>query len=280
MPDGFTRWVRLAMCSVSTRRPAISLWSHDCVNEMQAKIPDWGLAASPIIWQNLVIVHAGVPGGSFVAFDRLSAAKKCGARCNDPAGYATPIIVERTYGQQLVGWTPENIVGIALDTGHVDWRVPYKVTYGVSIATPIVRNDLVFVSGYWEGSKAIRLGPEPADAALAWEDTKNLRGLMSQPLERDGYVYSLDKQFGRDLLRTCDGQEALGRWQSPHAARPQSASHNGVARRRRPHDFLELRRGTGAGSLHAGRLRRAIAHQDHRPHLGTSGLRRPARLCS
>ena len=65
----------------------------------------------------------------------------------------------------------------------------------VSIATPIVRDDLVFVAGYWEGSKAIRLGPQLADATLAWED-KMLRGLMSQPLERDGHVYLLDKQFG------------------------------------------------------------------------------------
>jgi hypothetical protein len=189
---------------------------------MQAKIPDWGLSASPVIWQNLVIVHVGVPGGSFVAFDRLSG-REVWRACDDPAGYATPIIVRRAYGPQLVGWTPENIVGIALDTGHVDWRVPYKVTYGVSIATPIVRDDLVFVSGYWEGSKAIRLGAGSADATLAWEDTKNLRGLMSQPLERDGYVYSLDKQLGLSCFELATGKKLWddGNRLTPRGRNPQ-----------------------------------------------------------
>ena len=45
---------------------------------------------------------------------------------------------------------------------------------------------IFFVSGYWEGSKAIRLGQQPADAKLIWEDERQLRGLMSQPLCRDG----------------------------------------------------------------------------------------------
>ena len=182
------------------------IWSHDCVGQMQAKIPDWGFAASPVIWRNLVIVHVGLPGGSFVALDR-SSGKEMWRACDDPAGYATPIIVARADGPQLIGWTPENVVGIALATGHVDWRIPYKVTYGVSIATPIVRDDFVFVTGYWEGSKAIRLGKAAGDATLAWEDSKNLRGLMSQPLERDGYVYSLDKQFGLTCFELTTGKK-------------------------------------------------------------------------
>ncbi len=38
------------------------LWSHDCVGEMQAKVPVWGLAASPVIWHDLAIIHAGGAG--------------------------------------------------------------------------------------------------------------------------------------------------------------------------------------------------------------------------
>jgi outer membrane protein assembly factor BamB len=198
------------------------LWSHDCVAEMQAKIPDWGLSASPVVWKNLVIAHVGVPGGSYVAFDRVTG-KEVWRASNDPAGYATPIIVKRSYGPQLVGWTPENIVGITLDSGHVDWQIPYKVTYGVSIATPIVRDDLVFVTGYWEGSKTIRLGRTAADAELAWEDTKHLRGLMSQPLERDGFVYSLDKQLGVTCFEMATGKKLWddGNRLTPRGRNPQ-----------------------------------------------------------
>jgi len=199
------------------------LWSHYCVGQMQAKIPDWGFAASPVVWKNLVIVHVGVPRGSFVAFDRESGQEVWRAS-NDPAGYATPIIVERSYGQQLVGWTPENVAGIALDNGHVDWQIPYKVTYGVSIATPIVRGDQLFVTGYWEGSKMIHLGKKADEATLAWEDNKNLRGLMSQPLERNGYVYSLDKTYGLTCFELATGKKLWddGNHLTPRGRNPQA----------------------------------------------------------
>ena len=45
----------------------------------------------------------------------------------------------------------------------------------------------------------IRLGNRPTEAEVAWEDNRALRGLMSQPLYRNGYVYILDKQFGLNI---------------------------------------------------------------------------------
>jgi outer membrane protein assembly factor BamB len=182
------------------------LWSHDCVSELQTKAPDWGFAASPVVWRDVVIVHVGAPGGSFVAFDRQSG-REAWRASDDPAGYATPIVVDRASGPQLIGWTPEHVVGISLPIGRVQWTIPYKVTYGVSIATPICKQDIVFVAGYWEGSKAIRLGPAAGDAMLAWEDKERLRGLMSQPLERDGFVYLLDKQFGITCFELATGKK-------------------------------------------------------------------------
>lgn len=184
-----------------------TLWSHDCAAEYQAKIPEWGFAASPLVWKDLVVVHeAARPDGCFIAFDRRDGREVW--RCSgDPAGYATPIVVEHGGQSQLVGWTPEHVMGVSLETGRVEWTVPYKVTYGVSIATPIFQQGLVLVAGYWEGSKAIRLGELPGQAALAWEDDKALRGLMSQPLYRDGYGYLLDKRFGLTCFELQTGRK-------------------------------------------------------------------------
>lgn len=183
------------------------LWSHDCAAEYQAKIPEWGFAASPVIWKDLVVIHvAAQPDGCFIAFDRRNGREAW--RCSsDPAGYATPILVEHGGRTQLVGWTPEHVIGVALDTGRVEWTIPYKVTYGVSIATPIFQQGLVFVSGYWEGSKAIRLSEQPGRVELAWEDNESLRALMSQPLYRDGYGYLLDKRFGLTCFELQSGRK-------------------------------------------------------------------------
>ena len=75
------------------------------------------------------------------------------------------------------------------------------------------------MTGYWEGSKAIRLGPKPADAELAWQDGRNLRGLMAQPLYRDGYVYTIDKQHGRTCFELKTGKKL---WDDDNTLTPQA----------------------------------------------------------
>ena len=103
--------------------------------------------------------------------------------------------------------------------------MPYEITYGVAIAEPICREGLVLVCGYWNGSKAIRLGSQPQQAELAWEENKFLRGLMSQPLYRDGYVYLLDKQYGLTCFELTtskklwdDDNQMTPRGRNPHAS--------------------------------------------------------------
>ena len=81
------------------------------------------------------------------------------------------------------------------------------MTYGTAIATPIFRENIVFVSGYWEGAQAIRLGTKPGDAKLLWKDRRNLRGLMSQPLYRNGYAYLLDKRHGLTCFELKTGKK-------------------------------------------------------------------------
>ncbi len=183
------------------------VWQVDTVGQLGAKVPEWGFAASPVVWKETVIVHVGAqPGGCFVALEQATGREKWRGG-DDPAGYATPQVIDGPEGPQLLGWTPEHVVGLNPDDGRVEWKIPYRVTYGVSIATPIYREGLVFVAGYWEGSKAIRLGPGRADATIVWSDKDALRGLMSQPLYRDGLVYLLDKQFGITCFELASGKK-------------------------------------------------------------------------
>ena len=122
-------------CCLDANTGAV-VWSHDCVAEYNAKIPTWGLAASPVIWENLVILHPGAENGSVMASDRLTG-KEVWRASSDPAGYATPVIINSQSGPQLIAWTPEHILGIAPRSGKINWSIPYEITYGVSIATPI-----------------------------------------------------------------------------------------------------------------------------------------------
>ena len=183
------------------------IWQHDTVKEYGARVPEWGFAGSPVVDGELVITHLGAArGGCVVAFDRHTGQEKWRA-LDDPAGYCTPALFDTAAGRILVVWTPRHIHALDPTDGRSLWRVPYEVTYGVSIAGPICQEGIVFVTGYWEGSKAIRLGARLTDQELLWTDNKNLRGLMAQPLYRDGHVYMIDKDRGLTCFELKTGRK-------------------------------------------------------------------------
>ncbi len=213
-------------------------WSRDLVKDLRAGVPGWGFSASPVIFEDLVIIHAGAkspnaePDGCFVALDRKTG-QEIWRSLPDPAGYATPILISSQGKQQLACWTPTHVRGLEPHSGKLLWSIPFEVTYSTSIATPIFQENLILVSGYYEGSKAIRLGKDPTDATtatarpgatLAWHDRMNLRALMSQPLYRRGHVYLLDRRNGLTCFELKTGKKLWddGNRMTPKGRNPQA----------------------------------------------------------
>lgn len=200
-------------------------WKRNYIVDFGGRLPTWGFAGSAVVYGDWLILQ---PGGdkdsSIVALERLTG-KEVWRSLNDEAGYCTPLI-HRVHDQdELICWTPSHIRCLEVRTGNLLWSHPYEITYGVSIAKPIVHDDLVFVAGYWHGSKAIRLGSTPTTAKLAWEENRYLRGLMSQPLYRDRHVYLLDKQYGLTCFELQTGKklwddknQMTPRDRNPHAS--------------------------------------------------------------
>lgn len=183
------------------------IWSKDLVKDFGARVPLWGLSASPVMFDSLVIVHPGAePDGCFIAFDTQSG-DEIWRSLPDAAGYATPLLIEHDGTRQLVAWTPTNVRGLEPATGKLLWTVPFEVNYGTSIADPIFHEGLVLVSSYYEGSKAIRVTDGSTEPEVIWHDERNLRGLMSQPLYREGYAYLIDKRAGLTCFEFATGKK-------------------------------------------------------------------------
>ena len=183
------------------------VWSKDLVADFGARVPIWGLSASAVVFEDLLIVHPGAePDGCYIAFD-LNTGEQRWRSLPDPAGYATPILIDRGGIPLMVGWTPTNVRGLDPRTGKLLWTIPFEVNYGTSIAQPIFQEGLVLVCSYYEGSKAIRLGSELDYAIVEWEDRRNLRGLMSQPLYCDGHAFLLDKRHGLTCFELATGKK-------------------------------------------------------------------------
>ena len=182
-------------------------WSQDLVADYGSRIPIWGLSASPVIFENLVIVHAGgEPDACYLAFD-FESGQEIWRNLTDAAGYATPVVIQHQGHAQLLCWTPENVHGLDPHSGQSLWAVPFIVNYGNSIADPIFDQGVVLVSSYYDGSKAIQLSADPQGTEIAWQDRRNMRALMAQPLVQKGYGYLIDKRHGLTCFELQTGKK-------------------------------------------------------------------------
>ena len=201
------------------------IWMRNLLHEEKCPSPIWGYSSAPEPLGDVMLYHVGGKDGNVLALDPENGKTQWRVGGDQKAGYAPPVVIPHTLGTQLVCWGPNKIMGLPVGGGNELWSIPYEVKYGVSIAKPIIENQIVLVCGYWNGSRAIKLGNHGKKASLLWSDENNLRGLMAQPLYRDGVVYLLDRthgltafelETGKILWRDEHQLTAAGR--NPHAS--------------------------------------------------------------
>ena len=142
----------LSLASLPTLR-----WQHDLLKEFEATIPRWGVACSPLIEDDLVIVQPGGIRGSAVAFDRNSGELRWSAGKN-PSGYSSPIAAT-VAGQRVVqifALTGNALLAVRPDGTLCD-SYDWKTDNAGNIATPLVVDDYVFISAaYNKGCALLR----------------------------------------------------------------------------------------------------------------------------
>ncbi|HEV7868517.1 MAG TPA: PQQ-binding-like beta-propeller repeat protein [Chthoniobacteraceae bacterium] len=164
------------------------VWYKHYQKDFGGKRPQWGFAGSPTIEGNLVILDVGGPGASTVALDKASGQVvwKSG---DDEAGYATPVISNIGGKRTVVMFKGGHLVGLDVKDGRELWRTPWKTSYDVNAATPLVVGDRIFISsGYGSGCALIEI--EGGRAVEKWRN-KNLQAQFNSPAFSKGLVYGI-----------------------------------------------------------------------------------------
>ena len=198
------------------------LWSRDLYREYKIRMPAWGIAAAPLIEAGLVIVQIGGEGDAcLVAFDKTTGAEKWRA-LNDSASYSAPIIIEQVGKRALVCWTGERVVGLDPLTGKLYWQQPFlPARTAQGIATPVLHNDYLFVSSFFDGSLLLKVHPDRLAAEKIWQrkgrserDTDSLHCCISTPVLQGDHIYGVDS-YGE--LRCLDLHTGDRIWESLQA---------------------------------------------------------------
>jgi outer membrane protein assembly factor BamB len=167
------------------------LWRKDFRKEFTTTVPDFGVAMSPVVAGDLVILHAGgVDRGAIVAFDVATGAQKWSWPGDAPA-YASPIVVDLAGVRQVITQSRRQLVALSLD-GALLWQLPFTTEYDQNSITPLVVNDVVIYGGLSKPTAAVRVARTAGkwQVSPAWQNA-DLPMYMSSPVVSGGYVFGL-----------------------------------------------------------------------------------------
>jgi outer membrane protein assembly factor BamB len=189
-------------------------WEHDLMAEFQAAVPQWGVACSPLVEGDLVVVTPGGADGAVVAFDRLTGAVRWKFGSNPP-GYSSPIAATIHGVRVIFAFVGDALLCLGTDgvlLGSFGWETKH---HG-NIATPLVVDDYVFISAaYGMGCALLRIKPDGDRVRLETVYTRRNKVMLthhSTCVYRDGFLYGCSGDQ-RATFRCADfrtGQEVEG----------------------------------------------------------------------
>ncbi len=211
------------------------LWERDLKQQYAIRVPNWGIAASPVIEDDLLIVQIGGAGDAcLAAFDRVTGQPRWQA-LSDDASYSAPIVIDQAGRRVLVCWTGNRIVGLDPATGDLYWQYPFPwEKWPIGIATPVVRNELLLLSEAHKGSLLLQVSQASTQVEKRWhrrrEDLENdaaLHCLISTPYIDGQFIYGADSSGVLRCLRLETGEQVWedrtavpeNRWATIHLVR-------------------------------------------------------------
>ncbi|HET9371157.1 MAG TPA: PQQ-binding-like beta-propeller repeat protein [Vicinamibacterales bacterium] len=187
------------------------VWRKNILQDTGAKNLRWGMAGSPLVSGDAVIVlPGGEKGHSVAAYDRKTG-KRLWTALDDKQAYVSPIEVTLLGVPQYVIVGAERLVGLSVEKRELLWESPWSTGHDASAAQPIVIGDdrIFYSSGYGTGAVMIEVTRSGDKFAANWI-WRNIRmkNRQSSSVLHDGHIYGLDE----GILACIDASTGALKW--------------------------------------------------------------------
>jgi outer membrane protein assembly factor BamB len=191
------------------------VWAVDVFKETQDKNQAHGLAGSPLVFDQVVVVTPGMQerkdrARGVLAYHAETGELLWGAG-NRPGAYASPVLAELAGRRQIVVLDAQGLVGYEPETGRQLWDFPFADVNQseFNIAQPLVlSNDRVFVCSAAGAAVAqIKSSNDTFTAESVWRG-REPDCVISAPVEFQDHVYGLC----RGILACFDLQNGNRVW--------------------------------------------------------------------
>lgn len=177
------------------------LWSSDTRRIFDAPKGYFGVASSPVVDGNRVLVNVGGRKGGIVGFDAATGKTLWTATTDEPS-YSAPVIADINGQHTAIFFTRTGLVAVEPSSGKVlyDYRWRARMAASVNAATPIVSGDRIFLSAQY-GTGAVLLQVANNSVEPLWSGDESMSNHYSTSVLKDGYLYGFDgrQEFGQAL---------------------------------------------------------------------------------
>jgi outer membrane protein assembly factor BamB len=177
------------------------LWAVDTRRVFDSPKGYFGVASSPLVDADRVMVNVGGKTGGIVALDAASG-KTLWTATSDEASYSTPIMADINGARTAVFFTRTGLVALDPSNGAVRYQYRWRARMAASVnaATPIVVKDQIFLSASY-GTGAVLLRVAGNAVTPVWSGDESLSNHYSTSVYKDGYLYGFDgrQEFGQTL---------------------------------------------------------------------------------
>ncbi len=188
------------------------LWSREVLKEHQLENLTWGVSASPLVFEDTVVVTGGMtPGPTVLAYHRATGEPlwKSGT---DKASYSSPILATLAGRRVILSVNAATITAHDPATGAVLLEFRWADDKMPKAAQPVVlEGDRVFVAaGYGMGALLLKITAMPDGKLAATQLWKSMRmkTQFNSVGARDGFLYGIDD----GLLACLDAATGERKW--------------------------------------------------------------------
>ncbi len=172
------------------------VWTRDVLKENNLENLEWGVSASPLVFDEMVVVSGGNKHEpTLLAFVR-STGEPLWRSGSDRPGYSSPVLATFAGRRVIVSFNSASLTAHDPLTTEVVLNFPWSEARVPKAAQPVVLpGDRVFLSaGYGTGCVLLQIAAGEKGALTATPVWKNLRmkNQFNSIAVRDGYFYGLD----------------------------------------------------------------------------------------
>jgi outer membrane protein assembly factor BamB len=189
---------------VALDRDGNLLWYRSLTGDYPTLGNNVGMASSPVLWKDVVIVDVMNVGESFAAGIDMHSGENLW-RVDRPRdiNWTTPLLVDTANGPQVVFQNSGGLSAYHPQTGKPLWKHQASLS---SVASPAYSDGKI----YAPGGKLLALTPGTADkkTGVHWQSNK-LASSYATPLIHQGKIYALNS---KGVLRCADAKTGEPLW--------------------------------------------------------------------